>query len=646
MCGVVGFAGVTLARHLPAMIDSVSHRGPDDRGEWLSTNGSVGLGHTRLAILDLDPRGRQPMADASGQLVIAFNGEIYNYRALRDELTGDGFSFRTQTDTEVILNLWLREGHRGLQRLDGMFAFALWDGREQRLTITRDSSGIKPMYLADRAPGIVFASEVKALLQVPNVGADIDPVALLNHVNYLWSPGPRTLLAGVTKLEPGTWIDVVSGRIVDRGDFRPQLTIRRETLDTPRQLRDRLRQSVAEQLVSDVPVGAFLSGGLDSTVLVALAREQLGPFDCFTVSSSAQEMRREGFVDDLPYARQAAQSLDVRLHAAKVGTEICDHIDYMLYHLDEPQADLAPLHVYEISRLARSMGVKVLLSGAGGDDVLAGYRRHIAIKAEHYWSWLPQGVRAGIGRSAQSLSAGLPLARRLRKAFAGAGLPGDDRVISYFRWLDPLAARDLLSTDSLAQLRETDPDAAFHGELRRVPSANSDLARALAIDERFFLVDHNLNYTDKLSMAAGVEVRVPFLSAGVLGLAHSVPDGELVRGTHAKWALREAARSLVPDQIIDRPKAGFGVPLRSWTEGPLAPWLDAQLDPEVLKRRGLFNPETVTGLRQANAAGSVDASYSLLAVAFIERWLQLFVDQTPQSCTVTPPPPLDWERVV
>ena len=646
MCGVVGFAGGSYAPFLSAMVESVSHRGPDDRGEWLSPDGSVGLGHTRLAILDLDKRGRQPMSDSSGQLVIAFNGEIYNFRALRDELTSDGFAFRTETDTEVILNLWLRDGHRALQRLDGMFAFALWDGRERCITITRDSFGVKPMYVADLAPGLVFASELKALRQVPNLSVGIDPVALLNHVTYLWSPGPRTLLAGVTKLEPGTWIDVKDGQIINRGSFRPRMTVRLDTPDTPGRLRERLRQSVVDQLVSDAPVGAFLSGGLDSTILVALAREHLGPFDCFTLTSSAQQMRREGFVDDLPYARHAAQSLGVRLHAAKVGTEICDHIDYMLYHLDEPQADLAPLHVFAISRLARSMGVKVLLSGAGGDDVLAGYRRHIAIRAERYWSWLPPAVRDGIGRSTQSLPAGLPLVRRLRKAFAGAGLSGDDRVISYFRWLDPRFARGLVSADFLAYLGEVDPEVTFHDELTRVPSVNSNLARGLAIDERFFLVDHNLNYTDKLSMAAGVEVRVPFLSPGVLELAHSVSDRNLVRRTQAKWALREAARGLVPERIIERPKAGFGVPLRSWMVGPLAPWLADQLNPEVLRRRGLFDPAAVMRMRQANESGAVDASYSLLAVAFIERWLQLFVDQTPKSCTVTPPPPLEWERVV
>jgi len=646
MCGVVGFAGGSYAPFLPAMVESVSHRGPDDRGEWLSPDGSVGLGHTRLAILDLDKRGRQPMSDSSGQLVIAFNGEIYNFRALRDELTSDGFAFRTETDTEVILNLWLRDGHRALQRLDGMFAFALWDGRERCITITRDSFGVKPMYVADLAPGLVFASELKALRQVPNLSVGIDPVALLNHVTYLWSPGPRTLLAGVTKLEPGTWIDVKDGQIINRGSFRPRMTVRLDTPDTPGRLRERLRQSVVDQLVSDVPVGAFLSGGLDSTTLVALAREHLGPLDCFTMSSSAQEMRHEGFVDDLPYAREAAKGLGVRLYSAKVGPEICDHIDFLLHHLDEPQADFAPLQVFAISSLARSMGVKVLLSGAGGDDLLAGYRRHTAIRAERYWSWLPTSIRASIGKGSRSLPTSVPLTRRLRKAFGAAGRSGDARLISYFQWLDPVTASGLLSKDVCAQLREINTDAAFHDELKRVPHANSDLARALAIEERFFLVDHNLNYTDKLSMATGVEVRVPFLSAGVLDLAHSLPDRDLARGTQAKWVLREAARGLVPDTIIDRPKAGFGTPLRSWLAGPLAPWLAAQLDEGVLGRRGLFDPGAVTRLRRANAAGSVDASYSLLAVAFIERWLQLFVDETPHSCTVTPPPAPEWERVV
>ena len=646
MCGVVGFAGVALARELPDMVRSVAHRGPDDRSEWLSPDGSVGLGHSRLAIIDLDSRGRQPMIDQSRRLALAFNGEIYNYRALRADLVSSGFEFRTDTDTEVILNLWLRDQHKALGQLDGMFALAMWDGRTGRVTLARDPAGIKPMYFADLEPGIVFASELKALLQVQDVDRRIDPAAVLGHLTYLWSPGPKTMLQGIRKLDPGSWIDIDAGRVVACGELRQVLPERIPVPGAPAALREALRRAVTDQLVADVPVGAFLSGGLDSTTLVALAREELGSFDCFTVTTSTQALRSEGFADDLPYAKAAAKALDVRLHSARVGSEICDHIDYMLFHLDEPQADLAPLHVYAISRLAKSMGVSVLLSGAGGDDVLAGYRRHTAIRFERHWDWLAPSVRSGIGDMASHLPVDVALFRRLRKAVGNAGLNGDERTLSYFRWLEPSLAMRLLTPEFRESLVGEGREMEFRSELARVPTHNSSLARALAIDERFFLVDHNLNYTDKMSMAAGVEVRVPFLSPQVLDLAHGLSDKQLVKGAQTKWTLREAARGLVPDQIIDRPKAGFGVPLRSWMAGPLAPWLREQLSEEVLRRRGIFDPQAVRKLMDANSSGKVDASYSLLAVAVVERWLQIFVDQVPRSGLVSAPPELDWERVV
>lgn len=646
MCGVVGFAGAALARELPDMVRSVAHRGPDDRGEWLSPDGSVGLGHSRLAIIDLDSRGRQPMIDRTRRLALAFNGEIYNYRALRADLVSSGFEFRTNTDTEVILNLWLRDRHKALGQLDGMFALAMWDGRTGRVTLARDPAGIKPMYFADLEPGIVFASELKALLQVQDVDRLIDPAAVLGHLTYLWSPGPKTMLQGIRKLDPGSWIDFDAGRVVACGEFRQGLPERIPVPGAPAALQESLRKAVSDQLVADVPVGAFLSGGLDSTTLVALAREELGSFDCFTVTTSTEAMRSEGFVDDLPYAEAAAKALGVRLHSARVGSEICDHIDYMLFHLDEPQADLAPLHVYAISRLAKSMGVSVLLSGAGGDDILAGYRRHAAIRFERLWDWLAPSLRSRIGETVSHLPINVALFRRLRKAVGNAGLSGDERTLSYFRWLEPSLAMGLLTPEFRESLVGEDRDIDFNAELARVPRHNSSLARALAIDERYFLVDHNLNYTDKMSMAAGVEVRVPFLSPQVLELAHRLSDEQLVKGAQTKWTLREAARGLVPDQIIDRPKAGFGVPLRSWMAGPLAPWLREQLSEDVLRRRGIFDPESVRGLLKANQAGSVDASYPLLAVAFVERWLQLFVDQVPRDDLISAPPELDWERVV
>jgi asparagine synthase (glutamine-hydrolysing) len=622
----------------------MSHRGPDGEGTWTSAEHGVGLAHRRLAIIDVDPRGQQPMWDGSGRIAIAFNGEIYNYRELRKGLLADGCSFRTETDTEVIINLWLQRGKAALGLLEGMFAFALWDSRNRTMTLARDSYGVKPLYVAELESAVVFGSEIKSLLQTPQVSRSIDPTALVHHLMFLWSPGPRTVLSGVKKLSPGTWMDIVGGCVVGSGSFRLPLPPRTGVRNAPEEIRSHLAEAVRSQLVSDVPVGAFLSGGIDSTAIVALARQEVSEFDCFTIAGQAGVSSAEGFSDDIGYARQAAKALGVRLHVAEVTADICDDVDFMIHHLDEPQADLAPLQVYLISSLARSMGVKVLLSGAGGDDLFGGYRRHVARRWERYWAWAPQPARMALSRLAHDLPVGNPTSRRMRKALSHAGLNGDGRAVTSMHWLDQDLASGLLTADFRASFDLSTLGGEPRTVLADLPRDTTDLAQLLALDEQLFLVDHNFNYTDKMSMAAGVEVRVPFMDSGVVNVAHRLSDDQLVRGRTAKWALREAVRGLIPDTIIDRPKAGFGVPLRQWMAGPLAPWIQDQLSPSVIRHRGIFDPAAVQRLLKANASGQVDGSYTILSVAFIERWMQLFVDSVPGTTMIARPSGVQWEQ--
>jgi asparagine synthase (glutamine-hydrolysing) len=329
-------------------------------------------------------------------------------------------------------------------------------------------------------------------------------------------------------------------------------------------------------------------------------------------------------VSDLPYARAVAAHLDVDLHVVQASPAMADELINMVWHLDEPQADLAALNALFISRLARENGIKVLLSGSGGDDIFTGYRRHYALQTEHYWAGLPYGVRAAMAGLARQLPTGSLLGRRVRKALSHVDLDGDARIASYFQWLDNAWVDRLLAPDLRAASCRPDPLVASLAEL---PDSVLRLNRMLYLECRHFLTDHNLNYTDKMSMAAGVEVRVPLLDPDLVLLAFSLPLNQKQRGRNGKWVLTEAMRGILPDQVLNRPKTGFGAPLRQWLRGPLRALLNDTLSSSVLRRRGLFDPVGVQQLIVDNAAGRVDGSYALLALLCVELWCQRFIDQ-------------------
>ncbi len=400
------------------------------------------------------------MWEASRRLAIVFNGEIYNYPALRKELVGQGYAFASQTDTEVLLNLYLRDGEAMLSRLNGMFAFAIWDRERSALFLARDALGVKPLYYTETAKGFLFASALHALLCDPGVSADLDPTAVLDYLTLLYAPAPSTMLRRVSKLEPGNALVVKSGRVVRKWQWRelPLQTAKfsGSSAQAAASLRDHLEAATERQMIADVPVGAFLSGGLDSSSLVALARRHAkdGRLDCFTIAFRDRAWNDEGMADDLPYARSAADHLGVRLHVVEAGAEILDDLSEMIYHLDEPQADPAALHVRAICRRAREMGVKVLLSGTGGDDLFAGYRRHRALMNEGYWSWLPTGARSLLASIGRGMDVATPGKRRLAKAFRYADRTQNERIATYFDWIDPLSRNHLLSSALRSQLMD------------------------------------------------------------------------------------------------------------------------------------------------------------------------------------------------
>ncbi len=652
MCGIVGFQGGFSAELLQRMADAVAHRGPDGAGTAV-LNGpgqpSTGLGHRRLAIIDLSAAGQQPMTvlpDAGGGmqsgLTLVFNGEIYNYRELRAELVAEGHRFTSATDSEVLLHLYERDGLEMLARLNGIFAFAIHDarpsGRPARvprgaLFIARDQVGVKPLYYAQTRQGFLFASEIKALLCERDLPRELDVVALHQTLAYLWTPAPRTLLASVRKLEPGCALLVCDGCVKSMWRYyEVPYDGQRSAEDlgnSARNLAAHLETAVRRQLVSDVPVGAYLSGGLDSSAIVAMMRRAVPErrITCFTIAfRDAADL--EGSPADLPYARAVARHLDVDLVEVTMEPAAIRRLPQMVELLDEPQVDPAAINALLIAERARQMGIPVLLSGAGGDDLFSGYRRHFALKLEPLWSWLPQRAR----RSLQTLAAsgekagqGSPTLRRLAKLLAHAGEEPDRRLISYFWWSTERLRRGLYSADFAARVRDADTAEPLLSSLARIPAESDRLQRLLYLETKHFLADHNLNYTDRAGMAAGVEVRVPILDIDLLRFATRVPASYKQRGHVGKAVFKLAMEPYLPRQIVYRPKTGFGAPLRRWLRHELRPLVEETLSAGVLRQRGLFDPVAAQRLLRDDLAGRVDGAYTIFALMTVELWCRRFL---------------------
>jgi asparagine synthase (glutamine-hydrolysing) len=633
MCGIIGFQGSFTREGLSLGLRAIRHRGPDDSGMFLSPESAIGLGHARLSIIDLSPLGHQPMGDDSGTVQLVFNGEIYNYRELRRELESKGHRFKGTSDTEVLLHLYLDEGRAMLPRLNGIFALAIWDSRARKLLLARDALGVKPLYIAEGSQGFAFCSEVKGLLQMVPEARRLDEAALHRYLTFLWCPGEGTPLEGIRKVLPGESVEVSGGRIVKRETWYrlPMFRGVRQDLEESEAIRGTeaaLRTAVHRQMVADVPVGAFLSGGLDSSAVVAFAREINPGIRCFTIESAGGQ--DEGQADDLPYARRVADHLQVPLDVVRIDPErMAGDLELMVWQLDEPLADPATLNVLYISQLAREQGIKVLLSGAGGDDLFTGYRRHRALQSEYLWNWLPFPALAALETTSSRLDQRRPTGRRVAKLFRGASLEGDERIASYFEWVrssDLLALYTPQFRERVGSAPASQPMTDFLAPLpRRVRRLN----RMLALEQRFFLSDHNLNYTDKMSMAVGVEARVPFLDLDLVDFAERIPGGLRQRGAEGKWVLKRAMEPYLPNDVIYRPKSGFTAPLRRWLRNDLRPLVGDVLGRESLKRRGLFRPEAVAALIQANLDGRVDANYTVFSLLCIELWCRTYIDRSP-----------------
>ncbi len=632
MCGLIGYSGEFSEELLNQGLSEISHRGPDDRGTYFDREKRIGLGHCRLSILDVSHLGHQPMISRDKSVVLVFNGEIYNYKELRNELESKGYEFKSNSDTEVLLNLYISEGKGMLKMLNGIFTFAFFDLKTDAIFIARDGFGVKPLYISENKDGFCFASEIKAIIKLLSDQNKIDYQSINNYLSFMWCPGSGTPIHNIKKVLPGEAIVVERGKIKKRWKWYELPIFKEKKLfhnkkNSIEGTRYYLKQAVKRQLVSDVPVGAFLSGGLDSSSIVAMAIKNNPDISCFSIKTSGGV--EKGMTDDLPYAKEVAKFLGVELNIIPISSnKMCDDFVRMIRELDEPLSDPAVFNLKYICQLARDQGIKVLLSGAGGDDIFTGYRRHKAIAYDKYWKLFPDTIKNGIERTAISLDQRNPYFRKLTKFMNGVSLNEDKRLANFFIWSRQKDLINIFNKDLrhiFEKFDALDPMLNFLAPLKK--SSIKPLEKMLALEQRFFLTDHNLNYTDKMSMAVGVEVRVPFLDNDLVEFAHQIPLKYKQKNGHGKWILKKSMEPYLPKNIIYRPKSGFGAPLRHWIKNELKELTEDMLSVASIKKRGIFDEKQVQKMIRLNYEGKIDAAYTLFSILCIEVWCRSFLDR-------------------
>ncbi|HIG69291.1 MAG TPA: asparagine synthase (glutamine-hydrolyzing) [Myxococcales bacterium] len=642
MCGIAGYAGLHDPELLRPMTDAMIHRGPDDSGTWYDADAEIGFGHRRLAIIDLSPAGRQPMSNADESIFITYNGELYNYLEHRERLAKKGYPFRSNSDTEVMIALYETMGIDFLNELNGIFAFALWDAKKRRLILARDHAGVKPLYYRQDGRKLYFASELKALLKVPGSSRELHTPSVPDYLTFLWVPGENTLLSGIKKLEPGHFAIWEDGQLETKRwfniEYEPDES--RTEAQWNEEVHDSFMNATKRQMVSDVPLGAFLSGGLDSSSIVACMRNVYPDreINTYTVRFDRGAMAREQGVDDYPYARKVAKAIGVRLKSVMLQPEVISLLPKMVYHLDEPDADPAVFPSYLISKLAREDGTTVLLSGTGGDEVFFGYRSHQAYRLYERFAWMSRFpissmTRAGVKMSSSLLGAQNRYARRIAKFRRGLMQSGLDRHLEVADWSSHAAREGLFndsvfdsmdSWDSSESMRRYHDDFVGEGEL--------NLHSHLLIQT--FLAAHNFLYTDKSSMAVGLEARVPFMDVELMRLCARIPERYKLKGNVTKNVLKNAMGRYLPRDLIHRKKTGFGAPLRKWIQDDLQEVIQFFLGPEQVSRRGIFNPDQVQRIVKENTAGRADHAYLIYALVNLELWMQSFLDAPGEEVTL------------
>jgi asparagine synthase (glutamine-hydrolysing) len=623
MCGIAGivhFHGESRASEalVRRMTELLAHRGPDDTGIY--TSGPVSLGHRRLSIIDLSAGGHQPMANETGSVWITYNGECYNHRDFVAGLQARGHRFRSTSDTETLLALYEEQGPEFLSRIDGMFALAIWDARRRRLLLARDRLGIKPLLYYHDREHLVFASELKALLADRSVPSEISDVALADFLHLMSIPDPEGIFRGVRKLLPGHYLVVEDGRVREEAYWEvPMMEPAREIGlgAASQEFEAMFRRAVTSHLLADVPVGAFLSGGVDSGAVVAMAAGNSAK----PMMSFASTFRGLSEFDESPYARQVAALYGTEHHEFDLTPNLVEALPRIVWHADEPFAISSALPLYFLAQLARQH-VKVVLTGDGGDEVFAGYTwRHVD------FGEAGAGPAARWRRLARWLLHGLTGRRQPAEAVVAAGSAGRDE--SYVRSFCCYQAEELdglLTSEAAERIRRTWADNITQRYYDRFVTADQ-LRRKLYTDLKSTLVSEMLTKVDRMTMASGLEARVPFLDHHLVEWAFQIPSAHKMRGREGKLVVKKAMEQYLPSDLLYRPKHGFNVPMSVWMRRELREFVRDSLAEETVRRRGLFRPDRVTRLVGDHLDGRTEASNKILVLLMIELWFERFVDR-------------------
>lgn len=624
MCGIAGRVTADRApvdaRLIAAMGHSLRHRGPDDSGTYV--NGHVGLAHQRLSVIDLSPAGHQPMSNRDGTVWIVFNGEIYNFQELRSGLTGR-YDFHSRTDTEVILHLYEEHGLRCFSMLRGMFAIGIWDAPRQRLVLARDRLGKKPLFYQADARGLSFASELKAL-RVEGAPPAVDPVALHHYLTFQYIPAPRTIFEGIRKLPTGHLLVYENGKASESRYWSVSYDHKRTGLSEPEyrdELLQLLEESVRIRLVSDVPVGAFLSGGLDSSTVVALmSRLTTQPVRTFSIGF------KEDDFNELPYARQVADRFKTDHHEFLVEPSAIDILPTLVRVYDEPFADPSAIPTYYVSQLSRQY-VTVILNGDGGDELLGGYPRYSFTELDRLAAACASDrTRERLRRLAERLPTSLPGAWRIRNRLLRVLAPFSRTYLSRICYFLPGEKDDLYTGGFSESVRQHDSLALLADWFDQAP-ASELLDRLLAVDTGTYLPDDLLVKVDRASMAHALEARSPFLDHLLVEYAASLPVDLKVRKGEGKYLLRVAMRGVLPDLVLTRPKMGFGVPLDRWYRAECKDFARETLLSARSLQRGYFKPERIRRLLDAEQGGACSYGMRVHALLMLELWHREYADQ-------------------
>lgn len=630
MCGIAGFIHFTDNRQLAEEANRIQqHRGPDSQAVW--ADNYIALAHQRLSIIDLSEKAAQPFQ--KDQLVIVFNGEIYNYQELRQNLIKQHhISFRSQSDTEVVLEMFRVYREKCLQYFIGMFAFTIYNTSTQQLFLARDHFGIKPLFFVQQNQKFAFASELKTLSRLKEIAQSLNTTQLLASVNYVWVPGNTSILAPVQKLPPAHFL-WHTPQAVSAPQRYWQLPEKQDTnideATATAQLSDAIEASVKRHLVADVPISSFLSGGLDSSLISKIAQDNTTyRLSTYTIAFSEDDKRIEQMPDDQKYASVMAAKYNFAHNELLIRPKIVELLPKMTYHLDEPIGDPAAINLFLMSQNANQNGVKVLLSGMGADEIFFGYRRHKALMLSEMAKKWPAPLRKTIHAAIQPLPVkigqrGLRLIRWAKRFMDFANLPTEEAYQRSYSYYDQNGLQQLFNSGISEQFNAV---RRQHQAVFNQYYSNDLINQICQTDIHMFMQGLNLTYTDRASMAASVEVRVPFIDREVVELAMQLPGHLKFNHRILKYILRKAAEKYLPHEIIYRPKASFGVPLRSWISGDLNEMVGDLLSEQQIKKRGIFNPAFISKLIENDRKGRQDNAYQIYQLLTIELWLQQFSD--------------------